>query len=334
MRPYAMGLQEIVFGLSRQKKAALYRNLAASVGAGMNMPRALELATTELSASVQRDIQESLREGLPLHEIWMRYPAYFSAFEIAMIQAGELSGDLDGNLLDLANMLETEQQRYSELRTQLTYPIILIHAAVLIPAIPILIANSLKQYLFTVGGFLVLLYSVAFVVWLLGRLSRLSDGIGLVMCSFGNILPVWGKMRRQEAQGHFMECFARLVDSGVLADQSVAIASASCGNIVLADSLKQLSEQISDGVKLSYAMAQSQIFSSHIVAMISTGEETGQLGPMASKAANYLLDEAGTQRKRFLQIVPVMILLLVGLVVGFQTIAVFDGYIKTIRDLF
>ena len=334
MRPYAVGLQEVVFGLSLKKKAALYRSLATSVSAGISMPRAVELATVELADSVRRDMQEALGEGMPLHEVWMRYPAYFSPFEIAMLQAGELSGDIDGNLLDLANMLEIEQQRYNEMRAQLAYPLVLLHAAVLLPTIPILVHGCLQKYIFTVLCFLIPLYIIAFSVWLLGRLARLSDSIGILMCSFGNIVPIWGKMCRQEAQGHFMECFARLVDSGVLADQSLAVAASSCGNVLLAEKLKHLSEQISGGVKISYAMAQSQLFSAHIVAMMSTGEETGQIGPMASKAANYLLDEAAAQRKSFMSLVPVAVLIFVGIVVGFQVITVFDGYLKSFRDFF
>ena len=333
MHPYATGLHELVFGLSLRKKVALYRNLATSVSAGLDISRAIELAASELSDAVRRDMLESLAEGMPLHVVWNRYPAYFGAFEAAMLQAGELSGDLDGILLDLANMYELELQRYNSIRAQMAYPLLLIHAAVLIPTIPYLVKSCCSTYFLVVGCILGTLYFFAFLAWAMRRLARLNDSVGLFNCSFANIIPVWGQMRLMEAQGHFMECFARLIDSGILADQSLAIAAASCGNVAFAGRISNLPEQITKGVKVSSALAESKLFTAHIVAMISTGEESGQLGPMAAKAANYLLDEAETQRKRFWSLLPVFLLICIGFFVGFQVISSFEEYTKALHNI-
>ncbi|MBQ7568915.1 hypothetical protein IJT17_08930 [bacterium] len=66
MRPYVPGLGELLFGLSLKKKNTLYRNLGVSLGSGLPLTRALDLASTELSVSVKRDMQEAVAEGLTL----------------------------------------------------------------------------------------------------------------------------------------------------------------------------------------------------------------------------------------------------------------------------
>ncbi|MBQ7568916.1 type II secretion system F family protein [bacterium] len=250
-----------------------------------------------------------------------------------MIKAGEISGNLEKTVSTLASRFEAEHERANAMRAQLAYPILMIHAAVLIPAMPIMVTSCPSAYVFTVCMILLPLYLAFFLLLALSRISRVSSELAYVLSAVANCVPVWRGVRRLEAQGRFLECLAQLIEAGMLAGQSLEIAASACGNEAYARSWKRFSDDISNGLKISQALQNSKTFSAQVYSMIAAGEESGNIVSMASKAADYLLDEAVQQRKRLMAVMPVVLLLLIGIVVAYQVISIFGGYSCSLRGM-
>ena len=86
------------------------RDLATLVGAGLPLDRALtvttEQATHEGLADTLGEVRRSVRGGLSLADALARHPSYFPTLVVAMVQAGEASGQLETVLEQTAEHLE------------------------------------------------------------------------------------------------------------------------------------------------------------------------------------------------------------------------------------
>ncbi len=327
---YVPDLFEVLLGLSWKKKSILYRQLASAINAGVSVERAVDLSNRDLSSSVRRDMEINCRK-MPLSQLWNRYPNSFSVFEVAMLQAGELSGGLDKSLQRLADYAEEMNTISTEVRNQAIYPLILVHAAIFILPIPLFVSNPLA-YLFVVLGCLGVLYGIGLFLWFISRVLSIDSGLQVLFYSIVNWLPIVGRITRCNAQSRFLECFSHLHASGLLANQSVEIAADACGNAACTQRLRKMGATITAGATISQAMALSSVFDKQVVSMLEAGELTGDLAEVAHKAATYQRQEAQTAQKRMMTIVPVLILAIIGVMIGFFVIHTFSGYVQILNN--
>lgn len=330
---YAATEREILLGLSWQAKAVFFRQLASGVGSGLPLARAIELASSALPARMRGDIILMAGSGQLMSQILARYAAAFERYELVLLQSGEKSGNLDINLKKLAEYAEAEYARHNQQMAQAVYPLLLIHAAAIIPAVPLGIMRSSCAFWQAVATVLVPLYGVAAVIYVLQRWARLNRSLDETLSALANAIPIVASWRRQEAQARFLLCFSQLQDAGLLATESLAIASASCGNASFERRLTGLADSVGQGVALSRALRDTGFFSEQVLALLATGEETGNLSDMAARTAEILRQEADSTRKKLAVVLPVLVLLAVGVFVGYQVIGVFQGLARDMSSV-
>ncbi len=110
----------------------IYDSLATMLDAGVPLLGAVESVTGRPSRRARGrrrmllEVRESLSAGGSLSEAMKSQPAWFDAAEIAMVAAGQHSGDLSGVLRSLATKHGRASQLTSKIASALSYPLIVL----------------------------------------------------------------------------------------------------------------------------------------------------------------------------------------------------------------
>src|SRR5258706_3585360 len=115
-------------GASTEDLVIFTRQLATMIGAGIPLMEAMEIlhAQTEnprFAVCLDR-IVEDIRAGSDLSAAMSKYPTVFSNIYLAMIRAGEVSGQIDEILVRLAGYMEEAQKLKNEIKAAMTYPVV------------------------------------------------------------------------------------------------------------------------------------------------------------------------------------------------------------------
>jgi type IV pilus assembly protein PilC len=114
------------------------RQLAALVGAGMPLVRALDLVASQEQNPAWREVivglADGIRAGGTLARGMMRHPRVFDRLYVGMVTAGESGGRIEVVLERLARHLEKSGRVESRVKAAMTYPIVVMTVAVAIVA--------------------------------------------------------------------------------------------------------------------------------------------------------------------------------------------------------
>lgn len=120
------------------QNAQFLRQIGTLAHAGVPLDKGLAAMQSTLPASLRRltaCVASDLGEGKPLSQALRDNRAPLSETQLACIEAAEASGHIDSMLLGMANEEERAYHLSQKLITRLLYPVVLLHAAALIPSL-------------------------------------------------------------------------------------------------------------------------------------------------------------------------------------------------------
>ena len=152
-------------GLSNRVKlaetAVATRQLATMVDSGLSVVRALGLLAAQSEnkelARVLGEVLQEVERGSSLSAAVAKFPKIFSTLFVTMVQAGEAGGNLDSVLLDLSATMEKQAVLNRQIRSAMTYPIVvlsvmsIIFLALLIFIVPVF-SKLFKSLHSTIAG--------------------------------------------------------------------------------------------------------------------------------------------------------------------------------------
>lgn len=319
--------------------------LSALLNAKLPLSKALQALENQAPEGALRtlvaDLGAMVREGRHLSDAFAQYPQHFSSLFCSMVKAGEVGGVLEHSLASVSQMLEKDEELKSRLKGALTYPMIMmavmtISVVVLITfvvprftgvfadmgaALPmptkILIAVSelFKKWWWVMGGALALAYA------LVGRYVRTEKG-RLAFDLLKLNLPIAGGLVREMSLARFSLTLGSLLESGVPILQAMDATRDVSGNSHISRILDGLKKEVQEGSSLSQSLArQDALFPSLVVGMVGTGEETGNLPEMLTNIGRYFSLEADLKIRRLTTLLEPVIILVMGLAVGFIIIS-------------
>jgi type IV pilus assembly protein PilC len=337
--------------------AIFARQFSTMLDAGVSLIRCLDVLQAQTNNARLRkilmDLSARVESGESLSRSMARHPKAFSQLIIGLIRAGEVGGVLEESLQRIAAFLEKDVQLRRKIRSALTYPVI-----VLLVAIGILIflvswlvpqfAQLFKELgieelpaptqflvdlsaLFTQRYYVVLIAVAAvfiayklFVSTRVGR--RVADRVKLRV-------PVFGPLHHKIVMARFSRTMGTLLASGVPILQAMETVAGVVGNSVVSDAVIESRARIREGEKIADPLQRSKMFPPMVVHMVSVGEESGSLDHMLNKIADFYENEVEmTIASLTAAIEPVMIVLL-GVIVGFIVISMFLPMIEVISNL-
>jgi type IV pilus assembly protein PilC len=337
--------------------AIFARQFSTMLDAGVSLIRCLDVLQAQTNNARLRkilmDLSARVESGESLSRSMARHPKAFSQLIIGLIRAGEVGGVLEESLQRIAGFLEKDVELRRKIRSALTYPVIVLLAAVgiviflvswLVPQFASLFKElGIKEMpaptqflidlsaLFTERWYVVIIAVVAiliayklFVSTRVGR--RVADRVKLRV-------PVFGPLHHKIVMARFSRTMGTLLASGVPILQAMETVAGVVGNSVVSDAVIESRARIREGEKIADPLQRSKMFPPMVVHMVSVGEESGSLDHMLNKIADFYENEVEmTIASLTAAIEPVMIVLL-GVIVGFIVISMFLPMIEVISNL-
>jgi len=337
--------------------AIFARQFSTMLDAGVSLIRCLDVLQAQTNNARLRkilmDLSARVESGESLSRSMARHPKAFSQLIIGLIRAGEVGGVLEESLQRIAGFLEKDVELRRKIRSAMTYPVIVLLAAIgiviflvswLVPQFAQLFKElgienlpAPTQFLvdlsalFTQRWYVVLIAVAAvfiayklFVSTRVGR--RVADRVKLRV-------PVFGPLHHKIVMARFSRTMGTLLASGVPILQAMETVAGVVGNSVVSDAVIESRARIREGEKIADPLQRSKMFPPMVVHMVSVGEESGSLDHMLNKIADFYENEVEmTIASLTAAIEPVMIVLL-GFIVGFIVISMFLPMIEVISNL-
>ena len=319
------------------------RQLATMYSAGLTLERAIRGHASEerhpKMKKVLKNVGENIRKGLSLSEALQRHPGVFSTLFVSLTKAGEVSGNLDEILDELATYLENLDDVRRKVRSAMTYPIFMVvflfamMSAMFMWIIPMfsdvyvqLGANlpaatrklvSLSEWISINFSTVVLsLFGVAVGLWLLSKTRR----GGYIIDSIKLRTPIFGSLLNQSILNKFSKTLGILLNAGVPVIESMNLIAKIVSNRVYEVAIGDATEYIRDGFNITSALRRTEVFPPILLQLSATGEETGELDTLLDKAADYYYKQVNALVERMTTLIEPILILMVGIIIGVMVV--------------
>ncbi len=290
------------------------RQFATMIDAGLPLVQCLEILFSQQENKtfkrILKNIKEDVEEGSTFADALKQHPEVFDDLFVNLVAAGEIGGILDIILNRLAAYIEKAAKLKKKVKGAMTYPIVVMVIAVLVVAVILIfvipvfqsmfadfgkalpvptqivvaMSNFVKNYiLYIIVGFVLLVFAFR-------RFYKTEKGRALVDKVVLEI-PVFGMLLRKVAVAKFTRTLGTMISSGVPILDSLDIVAATAGNMTIEEAIRETRQSISEGRTIAEPLADSEVFPSMVVQMISVGEATGALDTMLGKIADFYDDE-------------------------------------------
>jgi general secretion pathway protein F len=171
------------------------------------------------------------------------------------------------------------------------------------------------------GGWWVLLLAVVGLVVLFRMLGKTAKGRFLIDRTLLR-LPAVGVLVRKMAVARFSRTLGSLLENGVVLLAALEIVKNVVGNVLLADAVAAAAREVGKGQGLGNSLAASRVFPDLPIQMITVGEQSGQLEAMLYKVADVYENQVQASILRMTSLLEPVMILLMGVVVGFIVLAI------------
>lgn len=355
------GLLQFEITKEKVKKKELMhftRQLAVFVRAGIPITSALETIGDETQDTALRRaitaMVEELRNGGTLSAAAARHPQVFPNYYVGILQSAELTGRLDETLDSLAAYLNREIETRAKVVNALSYPAVVMVMAVVtviilagyvlpkfkplftelnadlpLPTRMLLgVASLFSTYVYIPG--LVIMLVIGAVVWMMKSATgrRVKDRLVLR-------IPVIKGIIEYAILERFCRILGAMVRAGVPLPDGMQTTTEATSNAVYRERLTVAREEMMKGAGFSAPLAATELFPGAAKQMFKVGEETGTLDEQLAAASEYFDTELEVRIKRFTTMFEPLMIIGVGLMVGFVAVALVSamyGVLGGVKD--
>jgi type IV pilus assembly protein PilC len=324
------------------------RQLASFVRAGIPILDALSLLEQDTAnptlKSALFETAEGLRRGESLSTAFEAHPKVFPIAYRSMLRSAELTGNLDTVLDDVSEYLEREVEARAKLKAAMIYPAVIVVMSIgvvillttfVLPKfvvffksfhqkLPLATRMLLNFAAFSkhYGPLVLVIHTVltiAGLAWIRGRRGRpVLDRLLLR-------LPVLGPALRFALVERFCRILASMTRSGVSVPEAMSVAGAAMNNHHVSASLDVARQEMMEGQGIAGPLARTGLFPPAAAQMLRVGEDTGQLDLQLEAAAKFYARELDYKIKRITALIEPAIIVAMGIVVGFVSIALISA---------
>ncbi len=320
------------------------RQLATLIRSGVPILRALMIISDQTPNPAFREVleraQDEVRNGSTLSSVLTQYPKLFPPIAIAMVRAGEDSGTLQEALYRISDYRQRQEEIRSRIRTAMAYPILMALVGIGTVAFMLTFVIPRLSGLFaTMGGDLPLptriLMSVSSVFqqklfW--GALVAIAAAVTLVLRAQGPRalalwsavslkLPVFGPFTMKAEIARFARTLELLIKSGIPILRAIEVTTPVLDNTVLRAEFQRTRDEVQGGGSLGGSLRESGIFPPFMTNLLAVGEESGKIDEALSEIAIFYERETDEAIKIMTSLLEPLMILVMGLIVGFIVIA-------------
>jgi type IV pilus assembly protein PilC len=321
------------------------RQFAIILEAGIPIAACLDILkeqSTNLTLKrIITDIGDDIKKGISLSASMKKHNDVFPGLFITMVEAGEVSGQLDKVFNRLAEQMEKQYKLNQKVKSAMTYPIIVVSIAVIV--VIVLMAFAVPQFtvalndlgvamplptkiLIAVSDFFKFFWWLIFIIiigFILFIRSYVKTKNGKRF--FGNLaikLPILKIVVTNIITARFTRTLGTLIASGVMLIQSMEVVQNVIGNAVISEAFEDVISEIKKGRGLTQPLASMKFFPPMVMSMIKVGEESGDLDFSLNKCADFYDEEVEVSLKMLTEFIQPAIILVLAFVVGFIVISI------------
>lgn len=327
--------------------AVFSRQLATMLEAGVPLVQSFDIigkghenmSMQELLLGIKADIEG----GDTLAEALGKRPLYFDELFCNLVAAGEQAGVLETLLDKIATYKEKTESLKAKIKKALTYPIsVLVVAAVVTSILLIFVVPVFEELFQSFGADLpaftqfvidlsrwmqeywwMVLGSVGGAVYTLLYFKKRSRAFNQFLDRVLLKIPAIGMILHKSAIARFSRTLATMSAAGVPLVEALASVAGATRNIVYADAVLKMRDDVSTGQQLQYSMQQAKLFPHMVIQMVAIGEESGSIDSMLSKVADFFEEEVDNAVDNLSSLMEPLIMSVLGVIIGGLIIAMY-----------
>ena len=329
------------------------RQFASMVSSGMSLLRALTVLEEQTESEKLQEalavVRSDVEAGISLGDALAKHPDIFNELYVSMVRAGETGGILEDTLRRVADQLEKDDALRRQVRAAMLYPAFVAGFAFLVLiALVAFIVPVFEKVFKDFGGDLptITKISVALSHLITDRWYLLILGVVVAVFLFrkwknskrGRVqwdrfklkIPLKiGDIVQKVALARFSRTYSALVAAGVPMLEAIDITGRTSGNKIVEHAMEAVHNSVQRGGRISDPMRSApEAFPPMVVQMIAVGEETGGLDAMLNKIAEFYEDEVAAAVKALTSILEPVMIVTVGVIVGFIVISMYMPMFK------
>jgi type IV pilus assembly protein PilC len=322
------------------------RQFSTMIDAGLPLVQGLNILAEQTEnktfRGILKQITKDVEGGSTLAEALKKHPKQFDDLYVNLVAAGEVGGILDTILQRLANYIEKAEKLKSRIKGAMTYPLVVMVIAIMVIAVILIFVIPVFQEMFTSFGS-ALPAPTQLVVDLSNFLKGNVHWIILALIALGIAfkkyrdtekgrratdalslkIPVMGELLKKTAIARFTRTLGTMISSGVPILDALDVVAKTSGNVILQEVIYDVRASIAEGQTIAEPLAETDIFPSMVVQMISVGEATGALDSMLQKIADFYEDEVDAAVDALTSMLEPLLMVFLGGSIGGLVIAMY-----------
>jgi general secretion pathway protein F len=316
----------------------LTRQLATLLEGGLPLAQVLSIlaaqAETKRLGRLLTHVHGRVQEGQTLAAAFRTAPYLLPDDVIAMLAAGEESGNLVAVMSRLADSLEIREQVAGQMKGAMFYPIMMLTLSlgivaflltVVVPKVVTMFTHfkqelpPLTRGLIATSNWLVewwgILLGVLLVLAIVVKWLMMREAVKYRWHALLLRLPLMGRLLREGATARWARTLSVLLSSGVPAVEALKISAEVVGLLPMKQAVLTMSLQVREGVPLHRALMNAAVFPSLVRYLVESGEASGQLAAMLGRAAQHYEVSTQTLSSSLVKLVEPMLIVVMGGVV-------------------
>lgn len=330
------------------------QQMSVMIRAGLPLIEVLDILAEQTEraalAAVVRQVERDVEAGASLTEAMSKHPKAFDTFFLSMIRAGEASGMLDTILDQVAVYLERIASLQRKIKSAIMYPATVTVVATGITIFLLMnVVPVFKDIFEGLGGDLPVPTMITVALseflrdqWYIGVAGII--GIWLFLKYWGKTkkgrmiidraklkMPIFGTLLLKSSVAKFCRTLGTLIRSGVNILYALEITAKTANNALIESAVYKTRASIQAGESLTKPLVEADVFPPMVTRMIDVGEKTGALEGMLVKIADFYEDQVNTMVAGLTSLIEPLLIVGLGLVVGFIVISMFLPMFKMIE---
>jgi type IV pilus assembly protein PilC len=310
------------------------RQMALLLSSGTDIVAALDLLQSQVNNKEFKkrlnEVAADIRSGSSLSNAMRKYPKVFPTIYWRAVSAGEKSGNMETVMRQMADFMEKRMLTQKKIKGALSYPIMVLVAAVVVIAIMVQFVIPSFSSLYVAFGAnlpksaailmnssswlkhngLFVLIGAAIIAGVIVSASKTKRGkyeIDKAMLR----MPVIGRITNLNELARLCRTMSLLFKVGLPLPDIMSLSAQNTNNAIVAESISGIHQDLIRGEGLSKPMTKRPLFLPLMVQMVSVGEETGNLdNTLATVAETYEVESDDRTAAAIGMIQPIMTVVL------------------------
>ncbi|MFA6295791.1 MAG: type II secretion system F family protein [Patescibacteria group bacterium] len=327
-------------------KILFTRNMQVMIKAGLPISKALEILVKQTSKknfkAIISDISNNVQKGRSFADSLALYPKVFPPLYVNMIKVGEIGGELEKVLDQLATQMKKDSDLLSNIKSAMIYPVIILTLMIAVIIIMIIfvlpeLANVFRDiqadlplttrmiigfsdFISKYGIYVAIgIVALGFTIYIILRTKEGHRNFHKLIL----IIPVLGPNVKKVNLARFARTTSTLLTSGVPIINTLNITGEVLGNAMYKEAVLAAGSEVKKGLRLVEVLDQNKkLFPPLITQMVAVGEETGNLDNILKDVADFYETDVTRTTENLSSIIEPILMITLGIGVAVMAVAI------------